>query len=125
MEGFLPLFGAATLYLGLGLGSVVATSTFKFGWWGWIDPLGWLYGVVILAAQCGWRSWLFREPLRLTVYCCAIGAGSVGLLMIAMLSRGKTPDWQPPFSLNIASALLASAMLYVGYCVSLGAPPGR
>jgi hypothetical protein len=120
LEGLVPLFGAGVLYLLWGTARYVARSpgvAIPFSWKEWMDPLGWLYGAIILAVQAGVRSYQFHESLALTVACFAAGGISLFLLIAAMNERGAKPTWVPTTLLKVVAALLIVAILAAGYQV--------
>ncbi|HTN62489.1 MAG TPA: hypothetical protein VL147_13220 [Devosia sp.] len=119
-SGVLPILGAAILYLLWGGLRYVASdnkSGFTYHWLEAADPIGWLYGAVIIAVQSTQLSltrpdgsifaWLFG--------CC--GFTCLLLLIAAMTDRGAKDAWRPPLTLQIMAGALVLAILYAGFRV--------
>lgn len=125
LEGLLPLLGAGALYLLIGGALYIVANPppkFKYSWGGWIDPMGWLYGAIILAGQAGWKNANAAPhagPFILTFCCYAAGGISLLLLLAGMVSRGQVAAWTPPRSLKIWAAFLVFAILVAGFYVML------
>ena len=120
LEGVIPLLGAAVLFLVWGACRYLVAkdkSTFRHDWWAALDPVGWLYGGAVLAAQAGVRCAGTESP-TLTTFC--FGAAGICLLVLiaAMSERASDTTWQPPPSLRASSIVLVIAILYAGYEVS-------
>ncbi|MGH8474840.1 MAG: hypothetical protein ACRER2_03570 [Methylococcales bacterium] len=119
-EGLLPLLGAGILYTIWGGCRYIAASdksTFAFVWWQAIDPLGWLYGAVIIACQSGLKGLEVGDAGLLPSVCFMVAAICFLLLISAMTERGQDSTWQAPRSLQILSAALVIAILCAGFQV--------
>lgn len=120
LEGLLPLLGAGILYVIWGCCRYVASgnkSTFKFEWLQALDPLGWLYGAVIIACQSGLKGLAIKNSGLLPLMCFAVAAICFLLLISAMTERGQASGWQPPLSLQIWSGILVIGILFAGFRV--------
>ena len=119
-QGLLPLTGAGLIYLLWGAFRYVTSANkakFDYHWSGAADPLGWLYGSVILAVQSALQSFSLRGNQPLAWGC--LGAGFVSLLLLvsAMTDRGATSDWKPPVRLHLVAIVFVGATLYFGLAV--------
>lgn len=89
IEGVAALFGAGGLYLLVGLCFKIAGSAAPFAWREAFDPLGWLYGGLVIGVQSAVRllgSQAGRPPsiwMKSTA-----GVIAVALLVIGYLERG-------------------------------------
>jgi hypothetical protein len=75
-EGLLPLIGAGLIYLLWGFFRYLASTNkteFSYHWSEAADPLGWLYGAVILAAQSALQSFSSHGNQALAWECLCIG----------------------------------------------------
>lgn len=114
-EGLLPIFGAGVLYSLWGLLIAIA-------WREAVDPLGWLYGALIIAIQASIRSAVGRAERSLLTWGCMIGAGfCLMLLLAAMNQRGQASGWQPRLPLKVFASLLVIGVLTLGYFAQEGA----
>lgn len=125
VEGLLPLFGAAALFLLWGAVRYVSHNggPFSFSWREAIDPIGWLYVAVLLSAQSAVVAASFNE---LMAYLCGACAGvSTLLLLAAMTNKGQTPNWKPPSSFVAVAIVMVFAILVAGYQVHKEDRSGR
>jgi hypothetical protein len=123
-EGLLPIFGAGVLYSLWGLLIAIARGSWKpaFAWREAVDPLGWLYGALIIAIQASIRSAIGRAERSLLTWGCMIGAGfCLMLLLAAMNQRGQASGWQPRLPLKVFASLLVIGVLTLGYFAQEGA----
>lgn len=120
LEGLLPLLGAGLLYVIWGGCRYVASSnkpTFAFEWVQALDPIGWLYGAVIISCQSGLRG-LPISSAGIIPYMCFVAAAICFLLLIsAMTERGAVATWRPPLTLQIGAGILVIGILYAGFRV--------
>ena len=119
-QGLLPLTGAGLMYLLWGIFRYVTSANkakFKYHWSGAVDPLGWLYGSVILAAQLALQSFSLRRNQLLAWGCLCVGLFSLFLLVSAMTDRGAESGWKPPVELQLFAIVLVGATLYLGLAV--------
>lgn len=122
LEALLPIFGAAGLFLVWGvLQRVVHASSaaFVYHWRQAYDPLGWLYGGAVLAAQAGTKGLGLPGSGILPWLCYFAAAVCLLLLIAAMTERGKSGTWGPPPLLTGVSVLLVAAILFASYNVQL------
>jgi hypothetical protein len=119
-QGLLPLTGAGLIYLLWGVFRYV-TSTSKakvdYHWSAAADPLGWLYGSVILAAQSALQSFSLRGNQLLAWGCLCVGLFSLLLLVSAMTDRGAESDWKPPLRLHLFAIAVVGVTLCLGLAV--------
>ncbi len=126
-EGLIPLFGAAFIYTFWGACRfVVATnkSIFKYGWKQALDPLGWLYGAVIIAFQSGLDGITVTNAGIFPYTCFAAALACFFLLMAAMTERGQSSAWQPPISLQLITGVLVLVILFASFKVQVLLLPG-
>ena len=119
IEGLAPLLGAGVLYVLWGIFRYLATDnkqSFSYEWWQAADPLGWLYGAVIIAVQSAMKCTAAKNNVLLWM-CVFGGLACLLLLMAAMTDRGTKQAWKPPSSLQITAVLLVAAILYAGFQV--------
>jgi hypothetical protein len=119
LEGLVPLLGAGILYILWGIFRYLATDnkqSFSYEWWQAADPLGWLYGAVIIAVQSAMKCTTSENNVLLWM-CVLGGLSCLLLLMAAMTDRGTKQAWKPPSSLQITAVLLVAAILYAGFQV--------
>ena len=119
-QGVLPLTGAGLIYLLWGVFRYVTSANkarFNYHWSGAADPLGWLYGSVILAAQSALQSFSLRGNQPLAWVCVCVGFVSLLLLVSAMTDRGAESAWKPPVGLHLATIVFVGATLYLGLVV--------
>lgn len=90
-------------------------ASFQYHWWEAADPLGWLYGAVIIAAQSALKCFSSQGNQTLTWMCVGGGLACLLLLVAAMTERGTSASWKPPPSLQVFAALLVVGILYAGY----------
>ena len=98
-QGLLPLTGAGVIYLLWGFFRYVTSASkakVDYHWSAAADPLGWLYGSVILAAQSALQSFSLRGNQALAWGCLCVGLFSLLLLVSAMTDRGEASGWKPP-----------------------------
>jgi hypothetical protein len=117
LEGVLPLTGAGILYLLWGFFRYTSTNNkaaFKYEWWEAVDPLGWLYGAVIISAQSASKGFTSGSHEVLSWMCIGGGFACLMLLLAAMTDRGGDAAWKPPASLQLSAALLVIMILYAG-----------
>ncbi|WP_241133631.1 hypothetical protein [Achromobacter insuavis] len=116
LEGIVPLVGAAVLFQVWGFFRYIVSSEradFKHDWRGAIDPLGWLYGGVVIATQAGFRSMAIEST---QFYWCFFAAVvCLFTLMAAMSERGQKPEWRPAGQLQLFSVILVAMILWAGY----------
>jgi hypothetical protein len=119
-QGLLPLTGAGLLYLLWGVFRYVTSENkakVDYHWSGAADPLGWLYGSVILAAQSALQSFSLRGNQLLAWGCLCAGLFSLLLLVSAMTDRGAESAWKPPLRLHLFAIVLVGVTLYLGLAV--------
>jgi len=119
LEGLLPLIGAGVIYLVWGVCRYAATvqrSEFIYRWGEAADPLGWLYGAIIIAAQTAVRDFTLSNHRFVLGWGCVILGGSCLLLLVAaMTGRGATSSWRPPFPFHLLTVVFVGATLYIGF----------
>ncbi|XLZ73044.1 hypothetical protein ABT364_14025 [Massilia sp. SR12] len=116
IEGIAALFGAGGLYLLIGACFKLVDSGPPFAWRAAIDPMGWLYGAMVIGIQTAVRllqapnanSMLVSICLATTVFCCL-------LLFASMHTRGVKANWTPPRRMRLIAALLSISILAIGY----------
>jgi hypothetical protein len=124
-EGLLPLIGAGLIYLLWGVFRYLASTNraeFTYHWREADDPLGWLYGSVILAAQSALQSFSSHGNQALAWKCLCIGLLSLLLLVSAMTDRGATSTWKPPLAWQLLAIVFVGATLYFGLTVHTPIP---
>ncbi|WP_426337096.1 hypothetical protein ACN9MY_07770 [Pseudoduganella sp. R-31] len=90
IEGIAALFGAGGLYLLVGLCFKIAGSTNPFAWREAFDPLGWLYGAIVIDIQSIVRLMSTSDiHPALTAGCIATAVFCCVLLTSAMHLRGS------------------------------------
>jgi len=117
LEGLLPLAGAGVIYLLWGVFRYVAAvdKSFKYHWSEAADPLGWLYGAVIIAAQSAMKCFSEHGVHQTLAWMCVLGGLACLLLLVAaMTDRAATAAWKPPISLQVFAVVLVGGILYVG-----------
>lgn len=119
LEGLLPLMGAGVLYLIWGIFRYISTmekAQFAYHWAEAADPLGWLYGGVIIASQSAKRCFSASSEHNILGWSCVIG-GVVSLLLLtaAMTDRGAVSAWKPTSLLRNSSLGLIALILIAGY----------
>lgn len=117
-EGVLPMFGAGLIYILWGLMLAIARASWSppFSWQEAIDPLGWLYGALIIAIQASVRCFAAKSSSSFLGWWSMICAGICFMfLLAAMGERGRNPQWRPGNLLKIFSSLAVIAALAVGY----------
>jgi hypothetical protein len=119
LEGLLPLVGAAVLYLiwgGFRYICAMEKAQFSYHWAEAADPLGWLYGGVIIASQSAKRCFSAPSEHDILGWSCVIG-GVVSLLLLtaAMTDRGAASTWKPTSFLRNSSLGLTALILLAGY----------
>jgi hypothetical protein len=118
VEGLIPILGASCLYMFLGGCRWVAAADkkkFEFDGLRALDPLGWLYGAVIISVQSGLRSFTITGAGFLSIGC-FVGAGMCFLLLVAAMNEASAAQgWKPPISLQIGAGLLVGAILFAGF----------
>ena len=120
LEGLMPILGAGILYVIWGCCRYIVSnnkSNFKFEWLQALDPLGWLYGAVIIACQSGLKSLSITNAGFLPLMCFTVAAICFLLLISAMTERGADSTWQPPPFLQISSGVLIICILFAGFRV--------
>ena len=119
-QGLLPLTGAGVIYLLWGFFRYVTSASkakVDYHWSAAADPLGWLYGSVILAAQSALQSFSLRGNQLLAWGCLCVGLVSLLLLVSAMTDRGETSAWKPPLGLQLFAIVLVGITLCLGLAV--------
>jgi hypothetical protein len=119
-EGLLPLVGAGLIYLLWGFFRYLASTNkaeFSYHWSEAADPLGWLYGSVIIAAQSALQSFSSHGNQALAWKCLCMGFVSLLLLVSAMTDRGSTPAWKPPRGWRLLAIAFVVTTLYFGLTV--------
>jgi hypothetical protein len=119
-QGLLPLTGAGLIYLLWGVFRYVTSANkakVDYHWSAAADPLGWLYGSVILAAQSALQSFSLRGNQLLAWGCLCVGLFSLLLLVSAMTDRGAAAGWKPPLGLHLFAIVLVGVTLYLGLAV--------
>ena len=120
LEGLIPLLGAAFLYVAWGACRYVVAANktgFQHDWKAALDPIGWLYGGAVLAAQAGAKCVGTGSPILVSM---CFGAAAVCLLILiaAMSERASDAAWQSPPSLRWSAVVLVVGILYAGYTVA-------
>lgn len=121
IEGIVPLFGASLLYLLFGVAKkIVATGAFNFAWREACDPIGWLYGTLIISVQSVIRGLPKYEANRGIILACGGGGLACAILLVAaMYERGAAStaagaSYSPRWYTSVASAGLTICVLYTG-----------
>jgi hypothetical protein len=116
LEGSLPLLGAGLIYLVLGACKYIVNSgsKFEYDWMGALDPLGWLYGTVVLAIQ---SALVNAAKERLVVAMVAVALVSFLLLLVAMTERSANQTWKSSKKLQGTALALVVATLWTGYTI--------
>lgn len=120
LEGLLPLLGAGLTYTLLGCGRYLSTankSTFSFEWKHALDPLGWLYGAIIISLQSGLKSYSLGATGILPFACFLATFICLILMIAAMVEYGSAQTWHPPRSLKVGAGVLVIAILCAGFKV--------
>lgn len=124
-EGVLPIFGAGILYSLWGLLIAIARGSWKpvFAWREAIDPLGWLYGALIIAVQAAIKSLNAAPEGSLVTLACMIGGGFCFMLLLAAMSaRGQHAGWQPRLPLKLFAGVVVIVTLACGYLAQAASP---
>ena len=116
IEGVAALFGAGRLYLLVGLCFKIAGNSIPFAWREAVDPMGWLYGAVVIGIQSAVRilngaadhPFIAMLCIAVTVFCCV-------LLISAMYLRGSNNGWKPQLLMKSVAATAAVFTLAIGY----------
>ena len=119
-EGLLPLTGAGLIYLLWGVFRYVTSANkakLDYHWSAAADPLAWLYGSVILAAQSALQSFSLRGNHPLAWRCLCMGLASLLLLVSAMTDRGTASGWKPPLRLHFVAIVFVGVTLAFGLAV--------
>lgn len=116
VEGIAALFGAGGLYLLVGLCFTIAGSGVPFAWREAFDPMGWLYGTLVIGIQTSVR--LLNAPITrpvLAAICISLTAFCCVQLIAAMHLRGSKAGWAPQNHMKLIAGALAMAILLVGF----------
>lgn len=116
VEGIAALFGAGGLYILVGICFRIAGSAVPFAWREALDPMGWLYGAVVISIQSAvtlfnaaqYNPAVAANCMVMTTLCCL-------LLVAGMHQRGINRQWTPPRSMKLAAGLLALITLCLGF----------
>jgi hypothetical protein len=97
------------------LAATMERSEFNYRWGEAADPLGWLYGAIIIAAQTAVRDFTLSSH-RFVLGWISVFAGVVCLLLLvaAMTNRGATSSWRPPPLFQMLTVVCVGWTLYVG-----------
>lgn len=117
-EGVLPIFGAGVLYILWGLMIAVARGSWSppFVWREAFDPVGWLYGALIIAIQASVRSLAASADGSSLKWWSMICAGFCFMFLLAAMSeRGRDAQWRPGPILKFFASLTVIAALSVGF----------
>jgi hypothetical protein len=118
IEGILPMFGAAMLFLIWGIAHSLAQGRRpRYAWQeSTIDSPGWLYGGLLIAIQAGLKCAASKPDQDALVLASCIGAlAALFLLLAAMHERARNRRWRPPFSLKFSAFIVVILILIVGY----------
>jgi hypothetical protein len=129
LEGITPLFGAGFFYVLWGACRYIAAvnkAAFKYHWAEALDPLGWLYGALIVAVQTATKC-LSGTSIHESVawWCIAGSVACLFLLLAAMNDRAASPGWKPPLVLQGLAVILVGAILFAGLIVHTAPVPGK
>jgi len=119
-EGLLPLLGAGLIYTLFGCGryvSAVDKSKFSFKWSLALDPLGWLYGAIIISLRSGFDSYSLSAAGILPWACFVASFMCLVFLLAAMVEFGTVQNWHPPLSFKVVAGALVIAILCAGFKV--------
>jgi hypothetical protein len=126
LEGVLPLMGAAVIYLlwgGFRYVAAMESAQFTYQWAAAADPLGWLYGALIIAVQSAVKSFSAPSRHEFLAWACIIGAIlCLVLLLAAMTERGAVSEWKPPRRLHRYALALVGVILFFGYWAHIPLP---
>ena len=126
LEGVLPLMGAGMLYLIWGVlryVSAMEKTQFAYQWAEAADPLGWLYGAIIIATQSAMKCFSASSEHETLGWGCIFGAVFCLLLLVAaMTDRGAVSAWRPTSLLRRSSLGLVFFILFEGYLAHTPAP---
>jgi hypothetical protein len=112
--GLAPLFGAGILYLLWGVFKKLAAPGSVYRWRVAADPLGWLYGAILIAVQSAHRYFEAGIDLMgLGCIACSIACGMQ--LLAAMDERGASRNWQPSLMFQLMALFLVGLSLVLGY----------
>ena len=122
-EGAIPILGAWLFFMIIGCCKYIIAnpkSSFSHAWREGFDPLGWLYGAVIIAAQS--ISVIVRSPATsqhaaLLIWTSIVGIICFFLVFTAISKRGEDKSWRPDNILNIVSLGLVLVTLACGFVV--------
>lgn len=120
-QGLIPLTGAGLMYTFWGCCQYVVCAdknSFSYQWRMALDPLGWLYGAMIIAVQAAQMSFSVQDDHLLAWGCIGGVLACLGLLFAAMTNKGTNPTWAPPASLHVFSIIVVLAILYASYSAS-------
>lgn len=126
LEGALPLLGAGALYILYGFGRWVSSdnkSSFALRIKAAVDPMGWLYGAIIVAMQTGLKGFGVSAAGNMPFW--AFGGAAIAgiVLLAAMGDKGQKAGWEPPTSLQIFSGLMVGVILFLGYTTQVRLHP--
>ncbi|WP_173084524.1 hypothetical protein [Fundidesulfovibrio magnetotacticus] len=114
--------GAGFLYTCWGVFRYAASdnkASFNHKWIVALDPLGWLYGAMIIAAQLALASFPAQDDYFFPALCILAGVACLLLLLAAMTYKGTNTAYNPPASLHVFAVTLVIVILYAGYNVKL------
>lgn len=121
VQGLLPLLGAGFICIILGCFKYISANnkpSFTYDWKQAADPISWLYGALIIAAQSAQKSFSVKEDTTLAWACVVAGSICLLLLATAMTEKASSNSWTPPKSLQIFAAILVAATLFAGFIVN-------
>jgi hypothetical protein len=115
-EGLMPLFGASGVYLASGFYKRLASPGSTYAWGEAVDPMGWLYGALIIAVQSAVRLFEAGAPYLYAGIGCTICILACGMQLLAgMNERGADRSWRPSRQFKIAALVTIAIVLVSGY----------
>jgi hypothetical protein len=103
--------------------TAVDKSRFIYDWSGAAEPITWLYGAVIIAAQSAVRCFYTSRDHEILAWGCILVALFCLLFLVAaMTERAATSSWEPPRTLHLGTLFLVSVTLGMGYVAHIPYP---
>lgn len=116
LEGLIPLVGASGIFLCWGVARMLVNRARKPEWSNALDPVGWLYGGLVIACTAASRSPVANSAM-LTLFCVGAAVVAAFILMAALNERAEDAQWRPPTALNVVAIAIVAGILYAGFLV--------